>query len=169
MPTSGNGIFRRQSATPVPASPQTAHHAPISPSATATTDDSAEPRRRHGSAPLTTALGLLRRESASAAASTSTSPATATPSQRSFTLDLAAAPPRKLSEPSVVHKPSLLSPKRKPVPKGPVIDTKSPLQQDDDLSGKLGKLDLASGGSTMVFSEQDMGELMVDCWQMYVL
>jgi hypothetical protein len=169
MPTSsGNGIFRRQSATPAPASPQTAHHA-LSPSATATTGDSAEPRRRHGSAPLITALGLLRRESASAAASTSTSPANATPSQRSFTLDLASVPPRKLSEPSVVHKPSPLSPKRKPVPKGPAIETKSPLQQDDDLSGKLGKLDLASGGSTMVFSEQDMGELMVDCWQMYVL
>src|SRR5271170_1338699 len=158
MPTSsGNGIFRRQSVAPTPASPQTAHHAPHSPSTTtATVDDSAEPRRRHGSAPLTTALGLLRRESASAAPSTSTTPSNATPSRRSFTLDLAAAPPRKLSEPSVVHKPSPLSPKRKPVPKGPAIETKSPLQQDDDLNGKLGKLDLASGGSTMVFPEEDM-------------
>jgi len=160
-PSSGNSIFRRQSVNPTPTSPQTAHQAPQSSSAataaTTTANDSAEPRRRHGSAPLTTALALLRRESASAASSSATASTSRSPSvtanqltRRSLNLDLAAAPPRKLSEPSVVHKPSPLSPKRKPVPKGPAIETKSPLQQEDELNGKLGKLDLAPGGSTMV-------------------
>src|SRR5271170_4627376 len=112
-PSSGTGIFRRQSLAPTPASPQRAHHAPQSSSAATaaitTTDDSAEPRRRHGSAPLTTALVLLRRESASAASSTATPSTSISPSvsanssRRSFTLDLAAASPRKLSEPNVVH------------------------------------------------------------------
>jgi hypothetical protein len=112
------------------------------------TEDTAEPRRRHGSAPLTTAFGLTRRESAAAAAVASTS--STAPSRRSLTLDLA-PPPRKLSEPGVVHKPSPLSPKRKPLPKGSTYDKQSK-SQDDDLSGKLGKMEL-TGGSTMVIAK----------------
>jgi len=74
----------------------------------------------------------------------------ASTSRRSLTLDLAPPPPRKMSEPGLVHKPSPLSPKRKPVPKGSAFENKN-AAEDVDLSGKLGKMDL-TGGSTMVFA-----------------
>jgi hypothetical protein len=117
------------------------------PSVVAASTDENEPRRRHGSAPMTTAFGLTRRESAAAAATSS-----AGVSRRSLTVE---AQPRKLSEPGIVHKPSPLSPKRKPLPKGSTYD-KQNLSLDDDLSGKLGKLEITSVGSTMVFTEE--------CW-----
>jgi hypothetical protein len=113
---------------------------------TASTDEN-EPRRRYGSAPMSTAFGLTRRESAAAAAAAASS---AGVSRRSLTVDVQ---PRKLSEPGIVHKPSPLSPKRKPLPKGSTYD-KQNLPQDDAFNGKLGKLEVTSGGSTMVDTEE---------------
>jgi hypothetical protein len=130
--SSGSGLFRRPSAIPI---------FPISqPQSSTTADETPEPRRRHGSAPLTTALGLARRGSASA----STSSATA--SRRSCVLEL--PPPRKSSEPGTVHKPSPLSPKRKPLPKGSAFE-KQNSSQDDQVNNKLAKMELTNG-STMV-------------------
>jgi hypothetical protein len=53
-----------------------------------------------------------------------------------------------MSEPGTVHKPlGTPPPKRKPVPKGSAFEKQA--AQEDDVAGKLGKMDL-SGGSTMV-------------------
>lgn len=139
----GSGLIYRRSSPP-PVTPTNS-----SPSSTATTavpttsanDDSSEPRRRHGSAPLASALGLMRRESVP----TTTSNATA--SRLSLTLDVNSA--RKMSEPGIIHKSSPLSPKRKPLPKGSAFDKRTSSSQDD-LNGKLGKMEL-TGGSTMVY------------------
>jgi hypothetical protein len=131
---SGGGLFRRPSAIPVlPSSQQ---------STSTSTEDTSEPRRRHGSAPLITALGISRRGSTPA-----TSSSNATSSRRPSALDL--APPRKTSEPGTVYKPSPLSPKRKPLPKGSTFDS-TVGTKDDDLQVKMGKMEL-TGGSTMVF------------------
>jgi hypothetical protein len=107
---------------------------------------SSEPRRRHGSAPLANAFGLMRRDSMPAASSSSA----AAGSRRSLSIEVQHhSPARKTSEPGTVHKPSPLSPKRKPLPKGSAFDR--PNSDDgNELNGKLGKMDLTSG-STMVF------------------
>jgi hypothetical protein len=109
-------------------------------SMTTTDTDSSEPRRRHGSAPLATAFGLRRGSTPGTTAST-------TASRRSLTAEM--PPPRKMSEPGTVHKPMIgaLPPKRKPLPKGSAFEKQT--GQEDQVTGKLGKMDL-SGGSTMV-------------------
>lgn len=140
--SSGGGLFRKTSLVP------------------ASGHDASESRRRHGSTPLSSALGLPRRESV--VSSTSSSPV-GTP-RRSLALDL--HPSRKMSESGIVHKPSPLSPKRKPVPKD-LINDKEPAISDDEVNGKLGKLEL-SGGSTMVNPPASLSDF-AGCWQMYVL
>jgi hypothetical protein len=142
--SSGSGLFRKTSLVP------------------ASGHDASEPRRRHGSAPLSSVLGLPRRESVVPSTSSSSSPAG--PPRRSLALDL--HPPRKMSESGIVHKPSPLSPKRKPVPRD-LINDKEPAIPDDEVNGKLGKLEL-SGGSTMVIPPASLSD-SAGCWQMYVL
>ena len=151
--SSGAGLFgRRSSAIPGLSTQNSLQQSP----STSTDTDSSEPRRRHGSAPLATAFGL-RRESTPAATSSTAA------SRRSLTADMPL--PRKMSEPGTVHKPmSAPPPKRKPLPKGSAFEKQN--AQDNDVSGKLGKMDL-SGGSTMVNISSDVANL--DCWKMYVL
>lgn len=118
-----------------------------------------ESRRQHDSTSLATASGLMRRESVPASTSQTT-----VASRRSFTFD-----PRKMSEPGIIHKPSLLSPKRKPLPKGCAFDNKISSPEDSDLNGKLGKMKL-TGGSTMVSLLTYKFEMLIlDCWKVYVL
>ncbi len=135
--SSGNGLFsRRSSATPIIPRTQASSSSPAVPT-TSNNDDAAGPRRRHGSAPLATAFGLMRRESV---------PTTA--SRRSLILA-----PRKMSEPGITHQPSPLSPKRKPLPAGSAFDKQtSSSQGDDGGGGKLSKMEL-TGGSTMVLAK----------------
>ena len=75
-----------------------------------------------------------------------------------------------MSEPCIIHKPSPLSPKRKPLPKGSAFDKQASSSQDDggDLNGKFGKMEL-TGGSTMVYQVGKTQILTVDCWKVYVL
>ena len=153
----GGGLFRRPAA--VPSLPPS--QLPPSPTSTATlSEDSSDYRRRHGLVHLTTAFGLARRGSAVV----STSPATA--SRRPPALDLA-SPTRKSSNPTTTtQRPSPLSPKRKPLPKGSAFE-KQDVPQDDELNNKMGKMDLA-GGSTMV-EPIGLHVLMLDCWEVHVL
>lgn len=155
MSSSGNGLLKRPPPLQIaPNSPHSAHSASISStlSSTAATSRSAtpgspeEPRRRHGSAPSTSTLVFPRRESAPV----STSTANALASRRFSTAESA---PRKGSDFGIVHKPSPLSPKRKPLPKGSAFE-KPDTSPEEELDGKLGKLDLA-GGSTMVRAPLD--------------
>jgi len=155
MSSSGNGLFKRPpSIQIVPNSPQSPHSASVSSSlaSTAATSRSAtpvspeslqEPRRRHGSAPSTSTLVFPRRDSAPV----STSTTNAIASRRFSTIESLQLP-RKGSDMGIVHKPSPLSPKRKPLPKGSAYE-KQDTSQEEELDGKLGKLDIA-GGSTMV-------------------
>jgi hypothetical protein len=147
--SSGSGLFsRRLSAAPaVPTTQQSSSTTPLIPTSSSSSatvgEGGSEPHRRHGSAPLATAFGLRRRESVPS------SPSNANASRRSLTLDLHSS--RKISDPGIIHKPSPLSPKRKPLPKGSAFDKQMSSQDDGDLSGKLGKMEL-TGGSTMVIS-----------------
>jgi hypothetical protein len=133
--SSGTGLFKRPSASS-PASPVTSHQAVSSSSTTTltTTEEISEARNRHGS--MSSALGIMRREA---------SPPTSSVNSR-MNLNLNPQTPRKLSE--GVHRASALSLKRKPLPKEPSPDNPSSSQEDSDLNGKLGKMEL---GSTMVF------------------
>jgi len=151
----GNGFLaRKPPPSPIAATTSSPHRAPqpsppilVSPSSAATfTNDlsSSEPRRRPGSIPFTTAFGLMRRDSRPA--STSSAAATA---RRSLTVEEQQSPARKMSEPDILHNPSSLPPKRKPLPKGSAFDRPSS-EHSPDLNGKLGKMDLTNG-STMVY------------------
>jgi len=151
----GNGFFARKP-PPSPIAPATSspHHAPepsprfpLSPtSAAAPANDlsSSEPRRRNGSAPVATAFGLMRRDSGQA--STLSTGAIA---RRFLTAEEQQSPARKISEPGLLRKPSPLSPKRKPFPKGSNLGMPSS-EHSPNLNGKLGKMDLKNG-STMVY------------------
>jgi hypothetical protein len=144
MTSSGGGLFRWPSATPGLSSAPTA--APQQPALSSSLgdNDSAHSRRRHGSAPLAAALGLRR--GSTPAGSTSSSSASRS---RSLAADMP-PPPRKMSEPGTTYKPASASPpKRKPLPKGSAFEKQA--VQDDDVSGKLGKMELTSG-STMVLT-----------------
>jgi len=128
------GLFSRRKST-VP------QHSTMTSSTNASTSstpaEDPEPRRRHGSVPLV--FGLGRRESTAAPESESSG------ARRSSTVDLNLA--RKSSEPGMVHKPSLMSPKRKPLPKGSAFQKQS--SKEDEINDKLGKMELTNG-STMV-------------------
>ena len=137
----GGGLFgRRSSASGVQGLATQQNSQQQLPSTSPTDTESSEPRRRHGSAPLATAFGLRRGSTPAATSSTAAS-------RRSLTADMP-SPPRKMSEPGTVHKPiSNPPPKRKPLPKGSAFEKQT--GQEDQVTGKFGKIDLA-GGSTMV-------------------
>jgi hypothetical protein len=145
----GSGLFgRRRSALPGLTLP-----APLASTAAASLTHDEEPRRRHGSAPLASAFALGRRGSmplslALAGNGSLESPMTsASSSRRGSTVDF--AHPRKTSEPgAVVHKSTIPSLKRKPVPKDSAYDNTSPTKEDG-MEEKFNKMDLNSG-STMV-------------------
>lgn len=145
--SSGSGLFCRRSSataiTPTSSSSASSSTATTAALTTSVNDDSSNPHRLHGSAPLVNAFGLMRRESVP------TTMSNATASRRSFTLDLNS--PRKMSDPGRIHTPSPLSPKRKPLPKGSAFDKQTSSSRDDggDLNGKLSKMVLTRG-STMV-------------------
>jgi hypothetical protein len=134
--SSGHSLFKRPSVS-TPASPITSHLAAPSSSTLVTPEDSSEPRRRQGSAPLTSAFGLMRREPA---------PSTSTSSSRMNFADTTPPSPKRL--PDLAQKSSALLPKRKTLAKDPAFDKLNSSHEDSDLNGKLGKMEL---GSTMVW------------------
>lgn len=144
-------------------------HVSIPSTSTSSTQSEDEPRRRHGSAPSTTALAISRRGSVPVSmggigVERPMAPSSSSTSRRGSAIDL--VHPRKISEPAaIVHKPTLPSPKRKPVPKGSAHEKS--LSKDDEINQKLGKMDL-NNGSTMVLYHRGI-TLMIDCGQVYVL
>ena len=153
--SSGGGLFgsRRSSAI----SGLSTQAAQQQPQPQSSSNDTQEPRRRHGSAPLAMAFGLRRGSTPAATASTSST-------RRSLTVDTPL--PRKMSEPGTVHRPMASpAPKRKPLPKGSAFEKQA--VQEDDVNGKLGKMDL-SAGSTMVNITTESW-LMIDRGEMYLL
>lgn len=128
-----------------PVSPTSSSAAAVAAAASPHDSPSSEPRRRHGSAPLVNAFGLMRRDSMPAASSSSA----AAGSRRSLSIEVQhPGLARKTSESGTVHKQSPLSPKRKPLPKGSAFD-KPNSDDGNEMHGKLGKMDLTNG-STMV-------------------
>lgn len=73
-----------------------------------------------------------------------------------------------MPEAELAHRPSPLSPKRKPLPKGSTFDKQMSSHDDGDFGGKLRKMEL-TGGSTMVFLGNNIPVLIVDRWEVYVL
>lgn len=128
-------MSRRLSAAPaLPAVPQSSSYLSI-------VEDTSGEQLRHGPAHLAGVFGSIRRESARQ----STSGISA--SRRFSTIETHS--PQEISDLALPHKPSPLPPKRKPLPKGSPFEKLILSQDDGDLNGKLGNMDIR-GGPTMV-------------------